>query len=80
MDPLSQRYDIDPPNLQDHCNLCGMKFDICHALDCNKGGLIMAHHSKIRDGVVNLSIKAFTSTYVRDDLKIYTGCALCGGK
>ena len=56
-----------------HCDGCGTEFDICHALDCKKGGLITACHNKLRYGVANLASKAFTPTYVRNNPKIYTG-------
>ena len=70
----------NPPDLPDHCNECSAAFDICHAIDCKKRGLIMARRNKICDGVVNLVSKAFTSTHVCDDPKIYTGRSVHGGK
>ena len=79
-DSLFLRYGIKTPDLPDHCDGCGMSFDICHALDCKKGGLITALHNKLCDGVTNLVSKSFTPTHVRDEPKIYTGCAVHGGK
>ena len=64
----------------DHCNVCGASFSICQALDCNKGGLITAHHNELCDGVVNLVRKAFTSTHVCDDPRINIGSAVRGGR
>ena len=52
---------IDPPDLPSHCDGCGAAFTIYHALYCKKGGLIMARHNKIHDGVRNLAGKAFTT-------------------
>ena len=40
----------------------------------------MARQNDLRDGVAALASKAFTLTHVCDDLKIYTGCAVRGGK
>ena len=36
----------------------------------------MACHNDLRDWVANLAGQAFTPTQVRDDPKIYTGCAV----
>ena len=80
IDFLFLRYGIDPPKISDYCGGCGMAFDIFQALDCNKGGPIMACHNKICDGVTNLARKTFTPTHVCEDPKIYKSCAMCGGK
>ena len=77
---LFLRYSIDPPDLMSNCNGCGAAFKICHTLDCKKGGLIMACHNKLRDGVANLVDKAFTPAHVRDDPKIFTGRNMQEGK
>ena len=58
-------YGIDPPNLPEYFDGCGASFDICHALDCKKVGLIMACHNKLCDGVANLASKFFTPTHVK---------------
>ena len=52
---------------------------MCHALDCNKVGLITARHNNLRYGVSDLSGKAFTPTHVRDDPKTFTGRIVQGG-
>ena len=78
-DSLFLRYGIDPPDLSEHCDGCGALSDICHVLNCKKGGLILARHNGICDGVADLVSKAFTPTHVPDDLKIYTGCSVRGG-
>ena len=57
-----------------------MAFDICHALDCKKGGLITVRLNEIYDGVADLASKAFTIIHMRNDPKIYIGCAMSGGK
>ena len=77
---LFLRCGIEPPDLPEHCDGCGTAFDISHALDCKKGGLVTARHNDLRDGVADLASKAFTSTYVHDDPKIYTVHAMHGGK
>ena len=63
-DSLFLRYGINPPDLPEHCDGCGAAFDICHALGCKKGGLIMARHNGLRDGVTELASKAFAPTHV----------------
>ena len=77
-DSLFLRYGINPPDLPEHCDGCGAAFDICHALGCKKGGLIMARHNGLRDGVTELASKAFAPTHVRDNPKIYTSRAVRG--
>ena len=67
---LFLRYGINPHDLPYHCDGCGAAFDICHTLNCKKGGLITACHNNLRDGVTNLAIKDFTPTHVRDEPKI----------
>ena len=47
------------------------RFSISHTLDCKKGSLVTARHNELRDGVVYLSGKAFTSAHVRNDPLIY---------
>ena len=74
------RYDIDPPDLLSHCDGCGAAFTICHALEYKKGGLIMASHNELRDGVASLAGKAFNPTHMHNDPKIFTGRALLGEK
>ena len=36
----------------------------------------MANHNDLRDMVTDLACKAFTPTHVRDDLLIFSGCAV----
>ena len=68
---LFLRYGIDPPVLLEYCNQRGTAFDIYHALDCKKGGLITERHKKISDWVNYLASKAFTPTHVSGNPQIY---------
>ena len=79
-DSLFIPYGIDPPDLPEHYNGCGMTFDLYNSLDCKKGGLITAHHNKLLDGVSDLARKVFTPMHVHDDPKTYTCCDMHGGK
>ena len=72
-DALFLWYGLDPPDLPTYCDNYKTKFTICHALDCNRGGLVMVHHNEIRDGVADLSGKAFTPSHVRNDPLIFVG-------
>ena len=75
-DDLSLRYGLDPPDLPKYCDVCNAKFTICHALNCNRGGLVTARHNELRDGVADLDGKAFTPLHVRNDSLIFTGFAV----
>ena len=75
-DALFLRYSLDPPDLTTYCDGCNSKFTICHALDCKRGGLVMARHNELRDGVADLAGKAFSPSHVRDDPFIFSGRAI----
>ena len=79
-DSLFLRQIIEPPDLPSHCDGCLAAFTICHALDCNKGGLVTERHNELCDEVADLVRKAFTPAHVRNDPKIFTGRAVQGGK
>ena len=69
-------YGLDPPDLPTHCDGFQAKFLISHAPYCKKGGLVTARHNELRDRVADLAGKAFTTSHVRDDPLIYSGCAM----
>ena len=54
-DTLFLRYGLDPPDFPKYCDVCEVRFSISHALDCKKGGLVMARHNELRDGVADLA-------------------------
>ena len=70
------RYGLKPPDLPKYYHGCEAQFSIIHALECKKGGLVTARHNNLRDGVEDLAGKAFTSSHVRNDPLIYSGCAV----
>ena len=74
-DFLCARYNVYPLKIQSHCNGCGTVFGVTHALRCSTGGLIIAHHNKIREKLFYLSRRAFTSEYVCTKPLIRQGCA-----
>ena len=79
-DSLFLSYGIDLPDLPYHCDGFGADFSIYPALDCKKGGLIMARHNELHNGVADLAGKAFTPAHMHDDSEISIGCATQGGE
>ena len=73
-------YSIEPPDLPTHCDGCNANFSICHALYCNKSGLVMNFHNKLYDRVDDLTGKSFTPLYVRNNPLIHQGCDVQEGK
>ena len=75
-DALFLWYGLEPPDLPTHCDGCQAKLSISHTLDCKKGGLVMACHNELRDGVADLAGKGFTPSHVCDDPLIYSDRAV----
>ena len=48
-DALALRYLFTPKNVPSTCDSCGEDFNICHALNCKKGGLVSARHKEMWD-------------------------------
>jgi len=48
-DALPIRYNYSPRDLPSTCDGCGEELNLCHALNCKKGGLVTARHNEIRD-------------------------------
>ena len=72
-DFLCARYNVSPLNLQSHYDGCGIVFRLMHALTCSTGILFIAHHNKIRDKLLYLYRRAFTSASVRAKPLIHKG-------
>jgi hypothetical protein len=64
------RYARSPGDLQSHCDGCGQKFSILHALQCKNGGLVIARHDEIVGELIDLGKKALNSGAVRDEPRI----------
>ena len=71
---LCARYNVSPLNLQRHCVGCGTAFGVTHSLSCSIGGLVVVCHNKIRDKILYLSGRAFTSASVCTEPLIHQGC------
>ena len=63
-------YCCEPLNLHSHCDGCGAKFSITHALSCKVGGLVHMQHNKVKEELAQLCAKAFSPSAVRDEPKI----------
>ena len=72
-DFLCARYNLSPVNLQSHCDGCGTAFGVTHTLICIIGGLFIARHNEIRDEILYLSQRAFTSASVSVKPLIHQG-------
>ena len=70
-DFLCARYKISLLNLQKHCDGCGTAFGATHTLICSIEDLVIAHYKEIRDELLYLSWRAFTSESVRAELLIH---------
>ena len=42
-----------------HCDGCGSTFDLSHALDCHKWGLVTQCHNEVRDALGDLAALAY---------------------
>jgi hypothetical protein len=70
-DALHLRYGMIPPNLPKNCDGCNAPFTIDHALTCNKGGLVIIRHNKLRDELASIAAAAFTPSQVTTEPLIY---------
>ena len=68
-DALMLRYARVPSNLSTSCDGCSesKKFDVNHALDCKKGGLVTIRHNEIRDELRDLLAHVFSPSRIRCD-------------
>jgi hypothetical protein len=71
-DALLLCYARSPADLQSHCDGCGQKFSVRHALGCKKGGLVISRYKEIQDKLSDLASKALIPSAVCDEPRIYT--------
>jgi hypothetical protein len=71
-DALLLRYARTPGDLSSHCDGCGVKFCIRHALECKVGRLVTLRHNKINKELCYLASKALVPSAVRIKLMIHS--------
>jgi hypothetical protein len=64
-DALLIRHARTPGDLPSHCDGCGAKFDVRHALECKVGGLFILRHNEINEELCDLASKALAPSVVR---------------
>ena len=70
---LCAYYNVSPVNLHIYCDKCGTTLGVMNAHSCCIGGLVIARHNKIRDELLYLSRRAFTSASVGSEPLIHQG-------
>ena len=58
-DALAMRYSRSLLGMSAECDGCGAMFDLQHALDCRKGGLITQRHNEVRDALGDIAALAY---------------------
>jgi hypothetical protein len=56
-DALLLRYGRSPGDLPSHCDGCGQKSGIQHALECKNGGKVIKRHNEIRDELADIAAR-----------------------
>ena len=61
------RYNMRPSTIPKKCDGCGKEATIEHVLNCRVGGLIISRHNELKKELIDLGIKAFGISSVRDE-------------
>eukprot|EP00978_Attheya_sp_CCMP212_P007141 scaffold16612_cov35-Attheya_sp.AAC.2 len=79
-DGLRLCYAMTLQNLPTHCDGCNAKAkcNIDHALNCKKGGLVIARHNEVKDELEFLATLATSPNAVCDEPFIFPGQATNG--
>ena len=72
-DALCMRYGRTPKDLPTHCDGCGSKFTMQHALQCKKGGLVIYRHDEVKNELAHLIMTAMSDSAIRDEPLIISG-------
>lgn len=73
-DGLSMRYRHTPLHLPPHCDGCGQRTNLDHALNCHVGGNVIIRHNEVRDAVGSIAAMCFSPSSVRTEPRIHIGC------
>ena len=71
-DALNLRYDKPLKNMPSKC-ACGKKFDVTHAMNCGRGGFIIARHDQVRNFEANLLRQVCNDVEVEPPLQSASG-------
>ncbi len=71
-DALLLRHARTPEDLPSHCDGCGAKFNVRHALECKVGGLVILRHNEINEELCDLASKALVPSAVRVESMIHS--------
>jgi hypothetical protein len=71
-DTLLLRHARIPGDLPSHCDGCGAKFDVRHALECKVGGLVILRHNEINKELCDLASKALAPSAVHVEPMIHS--------
>jgi len=66
------RYNFAPSDIPQHCDGCGARMTVEHALSCKKGGLVSIRHDDVADEWRDLCSKATTPGHVTREPHIYS--------
>ena len=58
-DALAMRYSRPLLRMPANCDGCEGPFDMTHALDCKKGGLVTQQHNEVRDALGDIAALAY---------------------
>ena len=67
------RYNLAPLDMPQHCDGCGSKMTVEHALSCRVGGLVHIRHDDVADEFRSLCCQAFSPGRVQREPRIHSG-------
>jgi hypothetical protein len=73
-DAAHLRHGRAPGDLPSHCDGCGQKFSIPHALECKIGGNVICRHNALTATILRIASQALIPSAVRNEPLIHTSC------